>query len=103
LFAKIREDFRNWREATAPVSTPLKVTSFPICTSTDSGDTDGKAATDVNDASGILPPVSIIAGGKFSTGAISMVINYNNIRLPTPSLRKKFPFTTEVIDTTDAH
>jgi hypothetical protein len=56
----------------------------------DSGDTGGKAATDVNDAGGTLPPVSIIAGGKFSTGAISMVINYNNIILPIhPTLRKK--------------
>jgi hypothetical protein len=37
---------------------------------TNSGDTGGKAASDVNDAGGILPPVSIIAGGKFSTDAI---------------------------------
>jgi hypothetical protein len=67
---------------------------------TNSEDTSGKPATDVQDAGGNLPPVSIIAGGEFSLGAIDteMVINYNNIILPTPSLRKKFSFTTEVID-----
>jgi hypothetical protein len=70
FFAKIREDIRNWREATAPVSTTQKSHIFPEMY-TNSGDTGGKPATDVQDSSGILPPVSIIAGGKFSTGAIN--------------------------------